>query len=131
MRKLHPIHRGMTWLGKLKLRVLVMVIGIPLATLGAISITPAWLTLPLVGVAVAAVTVTVAKITSRMDSATCWTCGADLSGEARGAHGALCPKCGTLHDFTPPTLARHNEHESSEPAGFDGDGDDGSLDARA
>ena len=94
--------RGLTWLGKLKLRAAAYVIGVPLAVFAVMSIGPAWMTLPLVGVAVAAVTVSLNKLGQRLESRTCWTCGTDLSSEPTGEHGVACRACGTLHQ---PTLA--------------------------
>lgn len=104
---------GITWLGKIKLRVLVAVIGVPLAVAGVVSLGPGWLMVPLVGVAVAAVTVTVNKITQRLGAATCWTCGQDLSSEPEGEHGIVCPECGSLCQARPRWLAS-SEGEQAE-----------------
>lgn len=87
------------WRTKLKLRAWVFVIGVPLAVVGVISVSPAWMTLPLVGVAVAAVTVTVNKVGARLAQRTCWTCGADLHNEHPAEHGIVCPDCGALNQF--------------------------------
>ncbi len=87
----------MSWRSRLHVRTLVMVIGVPLAILSAISFSPAWLTLPLVGVAVAAVTMTVNKISQRLNEPVCWTCGHDLASEPRSEHGRVCPECGSLN----------------------------------
>ena len=86
----------MSWRSRLKLRALVIAIAVPLAVLSAISFSPAWLTLPLVGVAVAAVTVTVSRIGQLLIEPTCWTCGHDLSAEPDTEHGVVCPECGSL-----------------------------------
>lgn len=94
-------HRGITWVSRLRLRAIVFVIGIPLAALGAISFGPGWLALPLVGVAFAAVTVTLNKIGHRVDQRVCWTCGSDLSGEPVAEQGVACPNCGSLHQHNP------------------------------
>lgn len=93
--------RGMAWVSRLRLRAIVFVIGIPLAALGAISFGPGWLALPLVGVAVAVVTVTLNKIGHRVDQRVCWTCGTDLSGEPVAEQGVACPACGSLHQHNP------------------------------
>lgn len=93
--------RGLTWLGKVRLRVAVLVIGIPLAVFGAVSIGPGWLMLPLVGVAVAAVTVTWKRWTAPLGDHVCWTCGHDLSGQPQGVHGVECPGCGALNQHNP------------------------------
>jgi hypothetical protein len=90
---------SMTWRSKLKIRAWVFVIGVPLAIVGVISISPAWLTFPLVGVAVAAVTMTVNKVGQRLSQPTCWTCGEDLREEAPAEHGIVCPSCGALNQF--------------------------------
>ena len=95
---------SMTWRSKLKIRAWVFVIGVPLAVVGVISISPAWLTFPLVGVAVAAVTMTVNKVGQRLSQPTCWTCGEDLTNEDPAEHGIACPSCGALNQFF---LARH------------------------
>lgn len=96
------VHLGMSWVNKLRLRVIVFVIGIPLAAFGAITLGPAWLTLPLVGVAVAAVTMTVSKLTSRMNAHVCLTCGGSLAGEPPHEHGVMCRACGALNQHRPP-----------------------------
>lgn len=87
----------MSWRSKVRLRALVVVIGVPLALLSAISISPAWLAIPLVGVAVAAVTMTVNAIGQRLTDPTCWTCGTDLAQEPKTEHGVVCPGCGSLN----------------------------------
>ena len=92
-----PISRGMTWLGRIRLRLAVYIIGIPLAVAGVVSIGPAWIVLPLVGVAFAAVTMSVNHLAGRMSRPTCFTCGHDLTGEPEGVHGVVCPDCGSLH----------------------------------
>jgi len=95
------IVRGVRWVNKLRLRVVVFVIGIPLAAFGIISLTPAWLTLPVVGMAVAAVTMSVSKLTQRLAKQVCWTCGADLSSQPPHEHGIACPTCGALNQHNP------------------------------
>lgn len=103
---LWPDKSGMTWRGKLRLRALVFVLGVPLAVIGMISISPAWLTLPLVGVAVAAVTVTVNAAGQKLAQRTCWTCGSDLRNEPPSEHGIACPKCGSLNQFRVSLFAK-------------------------
>lgn len=87
----------MTWMSKLRLRVLVFVIGLPLAAMAAISVSPSWLALPFMGVAFYATVLAVSKVTGRLARPTCWTCGADISGEPGGDHGVACPNCGALN----------------------------------
>lgn len=90
--------RGMTWMGKVRLRALVAVIGVPVALVATISALPAWVMVPIV---VAAVTMTVGRVTSGMQRQTCWTCGEDLSEQGHGVHGVACPHCGALNQFAP------------------------------
>lgn len=96
---------GMTWLGRMRLRLFATIIGVPLAVFGVLSIGPGWLTIPLVGVAIAAVTVTVNKTTNRIVGERCWTCGTSLHGEPAGEQGVVCPDCGSLNQFNPRHLA--------------------------
>ncbi len=96
---------GLTWLGWLRLRAAAVVVGVPLVLMGAISLGPGWLTLPLVGVAVAAVTMTVNKLGRHFERTTCWTCGTDLASEPAGVHGVVCPDCGALNQHNPRLLA--------------------------
>lgn len=105
----------MTWLGKVRLRAIVAVIGVPIALLATISALPMWVMVPIV---VAAVTMTVSRVTSGMQRQTCWTCGEDLSAETHGTHGLACPHCGTLNMFEPmgdPTDLLADADEPDEP----------------
>lgn len=99
------IWQRLTWHGKVKVRAFVWAIGIPLAAWGAIILSPAWLTLPVIGVALTALGVSVSKVTRHVDQAVCWTCGADLSAEDAFEHGLVCPKCGALNQHGPTQLA--------------------------
>lgn len=115
-----PIHRGMKWVNRIRLRVIVFVIGIPLAAWGAIMVGPAWLALPLVGVAVACVTMSVSRITQRMAATTCFTCGHDLKGIPPHEHGIACPACGSLNQHNPePMLADAAIESDEQPADRD------------
>jgi len=89
-----------TWLGRMRLRLIVFVIGIPLAAFGAMSLGPAWLALPIVGMAVAAVTVSVNKLAQRLAHPVCWTCGHDLDGHTPHDLGVVCPVCGALNQHS-------------------------------
>lgn len=111
MKWLHD--KGMTWLGRARLRLIVYVIGIPLAAFGVISLSPAWLTLPVVGVALAAVTMTVNKTANRVIGERCWTCGQSIKGEPAGEQGIVCPCCGALNQFNPRFLALGDSPDSS------------------
>lgn len=96
----------MAWVTRVRLRVIVFVIGVPLAAFGAITLGPAWLTLPIVGVAVAVVTVSVNKLTQRLGGSVCFTCGEEIGDVPPGEHGKVCPGCGALNQHRPPTLAQ-------------------------
>lgn len=85
----------MTWMQRLRLKVLAMIGGLILAVVALATVTtvPVW---GLIGVAVAAVAVTVNTLTARMSQQTCWGCGQSLLGEPTGEHGQVCPHCGTM-----------------------------------
>ncbi len=100
-----PSKSRLAWVTRIRLRVIVFIIGVPLAAFGAISLGPAWLTLPIVGVAVAVVTMSVNKITQRLGDSICWTCGSDLTTVRPGEHGKICPACGSLNQHRPTTNA--------------------------
>ncbi|MEM8835280.1 MAG: hypothetical protein AAGD00_05625 [Planctomycetota bacterium] len=90
--------RGIRWMSRVRLRVAALIVGIPLAAFGVLSLGVAgWLTLPVVGVAIAAVSVGFSKATSRLAADTCWTCGTSLADEPASEHGVMCPKCGALN----------------------------------
>lgn len=94
------------WFGAVRVRAFLLVIGIPLAAAGIIALSPAWATLPVVGVAVAAVMTSLSKVTQRLSDRTCFTCGADLSKQPHSPHGIVCPSCGSLFQqapFDPPS----------------------------
>ena len=88
----------------------MFIIGIPLATLGAISLGPTWLALPLVGMAVAAVTVTVNRLAGRLDQRVCWTCGHDLREREAHDNGIVCPECGSLNQHNPAMTDDERDH---------------------
>lgn len=100
---------GMAWVTRLRLRVIVFVIGVPLAAFGAISLGPAWMVLPIVGVAVAVVTVSVNKLTQRLGESVCFTCGQGLRDVPPGEHGKVCPGCGALNQHQPMALATKDD----------------------
>jgi uncharacterized protein YaaW (UPF0174 family) len=80
---------------KIRLRALALLVGTALAAIATASLTavPVW---PVVGVAVAAVAWGLSKMTVRLKGPVCWGCGGDLSREAAGDYGKICPKCGTI-----------------------------------
>ncbi|TVQ32648.1 MAG: hypothetical protein EA376_04605 [Phycisphaeraceae bacterium] len=88
------------------MRLLALVIGVPLATVGVISLSPSWAALPLVGVAVYAFTVSVNKVSHRLAQPSCWTCGHDLAAQPTGEYGVACPDCGSLNQH----LAKRELH---------------------
>ncbi len=103
---------GMAWVTGIRLRVIVFVIGVPLAAFGAITLGPAWLTLPIVGVAVAIVTVSVNKLTQRLSESVCFTCGQGLRDVPPGEHGKVCPGCGSPNQHRPMRLAKREKRST-------------------
>jgi len=104
----------MSWRSRVHVRAMVMIIGVPLAIFSAITFSPAWLTLPLVGVAVAAVTMTVNKIGQRLSDPVCWTCGHDLASEPGSEHGRVCPECGSLNQSFLLTMHDHDDAHGAD-----------------
>jgi hypothetical protein len=88
----------MTWMHKVRRRVLWIAVGVGLTTLGVLSVTtiPAW---PIVGVAVATLALVVNTVASRLSQPTCLGCGQNLTGQPRGEHGAICPSCGSINQW--------------------------------
>ncbi len=116
----------MTWFGAVRLRVFVLIVGLPLVLMGAASLGPAWLMLPLVGVTVAALTWGIDRVTHRLGDHVCWTCGHDLSKEPQGVHGVACPSCGSLNQHNP--LWRNDLLADAAATGDDPSGDVGAED---
>ncbi|MCW5767670.1 MAG: hypothetical protein KIT19_03225 [Phycisphaeraceae bacterium] len=87
--------RRLTYIHKLRLRVLAWLLGITLAGIAAVSwmALPAW---PVVGVAVAIVVATVSTMTNRLNTETCYSCGHDMHDVQAGEHGRTCPSCGSI-----------------------------------
>jgi len=85
----------LSWIKRLRLRVLALVGGLVLAVCAIASVTtlPVW---GLIGVAFAAAAFTVNTMTSRLSQPTCWGCGETLDGVPAGEHGLACPHCGSL-----------------------------------
>jgi hypothetical protein len=85
----------MTWMHKLRLRVLGMALALTLAAIGAVSLAalPVW---PVVGVTVAAAALAVNRITSRLSHPTCWGCGESIKNQPESPYGVQCPSCGTI-----------------------------------
>ncbi len=112
----------MTWMHRLRLKVLAIALGLALTAIALISLTtiPAW---PIVGVAFAATAFVVNQMSSRLSGVVCHGCGSDIQGVPGGQYGVTCPKCGhlTQHlafgpapDKTPdaPTTEPEETHEA-------------------
>lgn len=86
---------GVSWLARLRVRVLALVIGGVLAALGVLSLTtfPAW---GVWGVTVAAVAMAVHRVANKLSEPTCLGCGENIAKVPQGEHGAVCPHCGTI-----------------------------------
>ncbi len=108
---------SMTWIGKARLKLAVIVIGAPLAAFGAISVGPAWLTLPVIGATFYVLAIGVNKTSNRVASSKCWTCGHDLSAlSVDGEHGVPCPSCGTLNQHLAYTVTGTPADERDDSA---------------
>ena len=85
----------MTWLHRIRLRVLAVLVGVVLMAIGAVSFAavPLW---PVLGVAFATVALCVNTMTARMNTAVCWGCGEDIAKQPSGEYGSICPHCGAL-----------------------------------
>lgn len=83
----------MSWMHRLRLRVLALLVACVLAAI-AIASAAAWPVWPVLGFAAAAVALVVNRMASRLDESTCLSCGADLTGHPHGQHGVICPSCG-------------------------------------
>jgi hypothetical protein len=101
----------MTWMHKIRLRVLGLLLGLVLAAIAAVSFTtwPAW---PVIGVAVATLAIAVNKMTTRLAQPVCWGCGTDISRATPGQYGVECPSCGSL---TPQGVNLSWKRSPSEP----------------
>jgi predicted RNA-binding Zn-ribbon protein involved in translation (DUF1610 family) len=87
---------GRAWISLLRLRALLWVVGIATATTAAIVLTSvSWV--PLLGVAMAAVAMSLNSVGAKLSKPTCMTCGEDLSGRPVAEQGVPCPKCGGLN----------------------------------
>ncbi len=107
--------RTRAWIGSLKVRALVWIAAILLATIATIVFAgvPAW---PAVGVAVAAACVSVGKITTKLLKPTCLECGCDLSDQPVGLQGIACPTCGSVNSPGLVQLARMGDPQDSGDA---------------
>jgi len=97
----------LAYIARTKLKVLAWLLGITLATIGSVSLAGLPL-LPMLGVAVAAVAVSISKATGRLGKPTCYHCGTDLSDEPVGTHGVVCTHCGSIHMRQPAEDPSHD-----------------------
>lgn len=91
-------HLDRGWFGKLRRHAAAWVITIAALAVATISIAglPAW---PVVLGAVAVAATVVNTIAARLhtDKLTCLTCAEDLTNQAAGTYGVICPKCGSIN----------------------------------
>lgn len=85
----------MTWMHKIRLRVLALLVCVILGVIGVVSwaAVPVW---PVIGVAFATVALVVNTVASRLSHPVCWGCGQDIAQIPSGEYGVICPHCGTL-----------------------------------
>lgn len=89
------IKRRIEWIQGLKLKALAWLAAIVLASITTIAVAGMpWV--PVVGVAIAAAAVSVSKLTHRLGSPVCLSCGHDLTSEPASDHGIACPACGSI-----------------------------------
>jgi hypothetical protein len=96
---------AMTWVHKIRLRMLAILVGVVLTAIGVISFAaaPVW---PVLGVAFATVAVVLNTMTSKLAAPVCWGCGQDISKQPSGEYGVMCPTCGTLSQKPDHSAAR-------------------------
>lgn len=93
-----------SWLGMLRLRAFAWLLAIGLAAVATLMLTTvSWV--PVIGVAVAMAVVSLNTIASKLNRATCFSCGKDLSTLPLGPAGIACPRCGALHQPRPDNTA--------------------------
>jgi hypothetical protein len=82
-----------TFLHSIRRRVLWIVVGVGLTTLGVVSMTtlPAW---PIVGAAVATIALVLNGMTRSLRGQVCLGCGQSIAHLPHGEHGVICPGCG-------------------------------------
>lgn len=84
---LHRIRRQVVW----------VVAGIAGLAVAAIVLTAAP-TLPIIGAALATIAVAVQSLGRELKVDRCMNCGESLVSQPRGAHGVICPRCGSLDE---------------------------------
>lgn len=103
------------WIVRARYKAFAYTAAIAVAAVATITFIGApWL--PVVGVAVAALAVSVSNVTKNLAKPTCLSCGKDLVHEPIGVHGVICPGCGAVNSGTLVNLAKFNsrEHASSK-----------------
>ena len=106
------MRQKLEWISGLKLKTALWLVAITCATFVSIALAglPA---IPMIGVAVAAAAVSISKLTLRLSSLTCLSCGKDLSGQPVSSHGVACPGCGAIRS---PGLVEIARFRPSHPA---------------
>lgn len=92
----HTLRDGLTWLRRLRLKVLTVLLAGALAAIGLVS----WAALPaipVVGVTIFTVAAVLNSLTTRLGQPTCWSCGHSLADAKAGVHGAMCDACGSIN----------------------------------
>jgi predicted RNA-binding Zn-ribbon protein involved in translation (DUF1610 family) len=89
----------MTWMHKVRLRVLALLVATTVAAVGLVSFAalPVW---PVVGVAVATIALVVNTMTAKMNQPVCWGCGKSIANQPSGGYGVICPDCGALSQIS-------------------------------
>jgi len=95
----------LTFLHKIRLRVLAILVGTGLAVFGLLSLV-SWPALPVIGVAVITVAAMVHRVTHKLSAPTCQACGHDLSGLPDSSIGLICPDCGSINVPLPSPESR-------------------------
>ncbi len=88
--------KHLSFLHKLRLRVLAILVGSGLAVFGLLSLV-SWPALPIIGVAVITVAAMVHRVTHKLSAPTCHACGHDLTGLPEASIGLICPDCGSVN----------------------------------
>ncbi len=86
----------MSWMHRLRLRALAVVLGSVFGALAVIG----WMSvpvLPALGVALVTAAAVVHAMSSKLSQPTCAGCGKDLTGGGASAYGPICPDCGTVN----------------------------------
>ena len=73
--------------------------------------------LPVVGVAVAALAVSVSNLTKGLAEPRCLACGKGLENEPAGVHGVACPGCGAVNSGTLVHLAKADRVRAEREVG--------------